>query len=1543
MLQLSVDSSTTTGRKSKSFHVQLTVVGLSWLKPETSPLPPSTAFHLWEWDRPEHLLVFFRNGQGDVINLQSPLKLPVISTTPRAYEADVTSLKTEYKEIIDKRISGANGVVWKEVYWNLDGGGNQEINLTDEQEIADSNDFVAGGGKGTGYLFAAVGQLAQKLPPLNQYLNLVFFASAENVVIPDDATEFFCFPASNISGSRWSGMLPGFSTLSRKYNVQGFEEMAVYTDFTPIPLSNANPPPLINAATSPIHLRDNEGNFAGHVDIRVRDVEDWMPGFMPRVSDHFDYAVMFVKFLQANEKRLAWNAAEESFEIYRSRIMGYDKFLCAVMRDALGCGLLKTPDGVDLIEHVVRKKLADSENGPSDGGDNSEYFRKYKDLYDKIRTTLDTFNQNISHESWRKLLRDVFEPRDTNKTSLNLILTLDPDAVRDNKEQIRKWMEAWEVFMETFGEKQKELPGNADAREIQKEIVSAQWREAGLKEEVEDLKSVLKDLQDIRLFQKHGIAAIYVQDIFNVKYDPDTEIQQVIDNTVNSICKYFSDRKENMIPERVFFPEVTDPFTAAHATFNWNNFMSECRKELIAIIDENKPSFFPGDYAEENAQTGVTYDIPSPVRVTVAAIGSAPQDDLADEIAGHVLLMRRGKKAIETAPFEDWRCLNKIKIKDGGLSYVVPSALPETSDVKRAAFEIRNEKISLVAGHKTFNDPKKTDSQVRNDLKYLFDPDHRGYGLWYGYDYQFAGFVALNSGVLPPALRAERDGALNIPADKFIFEPPHPANLRYLRRVPVAPVRVQAVGENGSPLSPPKGFLPLAKELNEWDFKNKTTSNYQHALYLLGDDPKFPQPVITLHLRKPTTSYWNWYSWLGAEVDEPIKMKALATDLRIRTNNAEAALAGKLCDPAVDDSLYVVAERVFPESNDKQKDWFTVDKTKLLEDGEVSVFFGLKGSSNDLNFSFEPGEVWKVNIHARVNRKHFTGDTPKFHNWMEEKISSPDLEAQHIENETFVLTKPVEIFFETAIDPTQGVEWLKKLEKELWEKMLISPHATAKDKIELYLERDKSLVHLSRATVRHQVWNWNGRLDESEPLLFSSLNPVKNSENRFTTSDAMKWEAWAFSDRPDFASIESETNLIADPEEERKQLLFTDHRPGEDKALYYRFSITAYSRYELLGDKYMASFDSVIEVDKVDNQWKRFLRKCNRTQPLPKPSLRFAMPLTKSITDKNNGQVAPILLVLNDRWFTEAGLAEKLEAAVQLATEKVKDQQGNITATNYYLNAGPDPILEGNGLSSVKPELLSVDDPNTRTFPVKGPIGLTFDFAAQTPKLKGCAFILEAPDLRELTGREGEVLNPWAFMQISLRRSLREQACENGEAMKKLSSEWTAPEWVQFLPSVQSFIPTMWHTEVNQKQFLRLAFQTSGSTKTLRVVNGVLPVYDSKFEDLFVVLTEMVSDISGEPCEKYVATYRVTNSVLELNDSDSKQFEVHEGFLRLLLVRKRFKSEPAEADTSASIWKRLFGQRADRQNKSSVDDDVIENDPTAALPLISDRVPFKLQ
>ncbi|MEO6550847.1 MAG: hypothetical protein ABIN94_22785 [Ferruginibacter sp.] len=1680
------------------------------------------------------------------------------------FAPDLESIKYHYDSVYSKRLFPNNTVSDLDLCWNYDTANNREIEFSDSAPVDNAGQktntgfFISAISK-CGQALPPLNQVANLVYFCKQQPFTIPDGSSEIkgfVIFPFDGQRW----AGDIDIPEHA---PNDSNLYRLvYDEYNDIRTTVYCPVTPLALK-----PTEEELKNPIQLRDEHANFLGHLNLKVNDTEDQIPSIVFAAGHFFNLPVLFLDFLNKNKSKI-YKIPEQDFTKYKDWLQLLNNFLWSSVRDSLGFGFKSESDGGSLEKRIVRQycseygKVKDGSISSVEA-ERQEYWKQFSDILKEFSKTKFWQQHNSKNEITSQYWNNIFDPEmpgDYLKCTISLV----EEAVRkygqvpglelarmdeniriqisrlqkieleesaDTDKWVDQWVENWSLFLTALQQNPilpariifcqwKKLPLSAvlmkeidiSGLEIIVEPVPNE-SEAAQREREGKIIAVLKQLKwyetvfstagELSELQKEALGVGYKEKIIQeLKTSLDIQPEMVTKNILGAISDYCNDRIDDT---KEFYPEITDPFkiTDWQPALTWTNFLAS----LEFISNPAEKSTFQKDIEVAAKKViEIPFNIPPNVQLQVDKFENTDpgQEDLNDEIAGNIVLMRRANSINNDADFthKAWRYLNWAKVqavsdpsvRDLEQRYISPVFLPETEGYKNSFLQISNEKLSLVSGHETNKEDNEDEEIPDGFFKYHFDENHQGYALWYGYHYKFAGFVALNSGVLPKLIRSNPD-SWNIPLiddtelEKRQF--PHEAPYPHLRRVPVSKVRIatRKMYRNTAQdiRAVPKGLLPLAFELAEWKtniLASKINPETQQALtaaneaevkqneqvyYLLAEgneiEGEYNQSEIQLALKKPTTSFWNWYAWLGNEgniitdqkfpkrkdsagierntdqsdfmLDEEqgkfyrvdavghrveengnyiesdpfkrIKHLGLEKELTLRTDSRDGKTPetkNPLIDPAIGNSYIITLEKLFPEKN-----IVTWGKISIPADpGDNLFLFGLKDTSVNLKIRtsqtettgirsdpgseikeiiIQSGDVARIKIYCIIKQSFFKkqeGGEQRFHEFMTNLITSADNIPGLAGFDDYFLTKPQEVWLEAAVKPrlnqkqsepllqhfplTDDRRSQEKLNTQLWTNLDARPEP---DKIIAFLKKNADYLfadfaYTSRTEIRHQVWNWNGRLDESE-LLGDGL--YQNPEAGVTTP-AMEWEAWAFSDRPDFSALSQETNLIAYRHKagtspaDSSQDVFTDLRPGEQKALYYRFTATLYSRYELLGESFAFSIESKKVVDQVADKWRRHLRKCTRVTSLPKPSIRFVIPLTKSIQeckDELNIPAASLLVVLDDKWFTEAGLAEKLELGIEILKKPGKEDV-------RYLNAGNDPILTGKSLGSVQltqetemptsgKEHPYIEYPKGKNaimvLDTTGPVGLTFDFAAQTPKLKGCAFIVKIPDLKNSLQTDDSInnvneLKPWALMQIAVRRALREKLCETENLANSLYSEWTAKEWVQFLPAVDSFIPTWWRKAVALNDYVSIKF--SDGNKKVAVINtdgnsqNDLPEFDAIFEDLnqrFLVLTEKIYDIGGRPCERYIGTYLYNrkdqsnrNYSLDHPDFPQQLSGKVEGYVRILLVRKTkdYTENPQKHD---SVWERLFGSSVN----SKPDMQAVQNDPTAALPLVSERIPFK--
>ncbi|HMS09568.1 MAG TPA: hypothetical protein PKE66_08800, partial [Pyrinomonadaceae bacterium] len=797
--------------------------------------------------------------------------------------------------------------------------------------------------------------------------------------------------------------------------------------------------------------------------------------------------------------------------------------------------------------------------------------------------------------------------------------------------------------------------------------------------------------------------------------------------------------------------------------------------------------------------------------------------------------------------------------------YFIPSLLPEelideanlvggpgdshaASSIKNVFLPLTNERLSLPAGHDLYEETEEFDAADKELRKYLFQylfengsgndrtAVPAAYALWYGYLYNFAGFVVLNSGVLPEVLRNNSDDWLipkvEIPAGDIVDGTLY----KHLRRVRFSKAYCEVSGTNGKNLIRiPTGLLTIASELKEPEIEptmpDESENIEDRATYLLFDQAKGRnQESLQINLGKPMTTFWNWYAWRGDEFVDEGKKKlntVLEREFEIR-NQPQKKHDGEeneyLDDPALENVLRIDVEQLHPTRQD-EGGFFLKLKTRpineldVVEKGIVTIKMGgrsvnVKGSEQTI--LVPPGTVVKITVKCLTSIEHFQPKTRRFHGFMNSVLDST--KEYEYNGHLYHYTKPVEMIFEAAKAPNIDKDGFNP--SVFWS--ALKPFETDQGQVALNIVKEHAeFAYFSRAAISHQVWPWNGRLtadllDAAGPDEFAKFPESLDPRDGGQTNYAMKWEAWEFSDRPDFSSLRSTANLTVRRADNERQTLFTDSQGVTDKALYYRFKAQLFGRYELLGGDYAVRVKSELMLTDGKTEWKRFLKPAKKTTQLPKPAIRFAIPLTLSVDEcpnSNEVKSSSIMIVLNDTWFTELGLAEECEVGIE-----VLDSDGQ-----KYLNAGPDPILSGKRLNRVaklsEQDRMSgyyIEEAENEENPVAvftplGPAGLTFDFATPTPKLTGSTFILSVVDINRFLVKDPSVqdatqLSEWGMAQIAIRRNVDKRLWEDtrffnairnfcdlkeeqkSDEIERLAKEYFKPQ----PPDLEEHLETLW-------------------------------------------------------------------------------------------------------------------------------------------------------
>lgn len=942
-----------------------------------------------------------------------------------------------------------------------------------------------------------------------------------------------------------------------------------------------------------------------------------------------------------------------------------------------------------------------------------------------------------------------------------------------------------------------------------------------------------------------------------------------------------------------------------------------------------------------NKNNGLT-KICQPVKIQLADLVLDEEEDLSNEIAGYVLVGQRSTVINDDAKYENWIHYNiadiqiEKDVKGNKLfekitTILKPTFLPKVNGIAETSVYLSNEVNSLAIMESVSEDEDKKLYKIENKgyskpkskIKYINNEDQKPYSWYYGYHYNLAAFVVLNSGVLPPALR-NKEGKLNIPElnlgnRKFN----NAVDFHYLRRVPINAPRVNLV--TGKQPGKNDIFYPLAKEMGK-DFGFNETD----PIFVMGEGYI---DTLTFSIQKPTTDFWNWYSFTGKDALPILNGLPDDFDINLIEDNAVA-------EKFLVEIINTTKSGIVTSSNSRftvldyshfveSKFNSTIGKTsKHKYDYNQEIEFSLK--IDNLNpFNLKKGKAYKIRIYSLSNVNYFNPDNEDYRfseavkndldlkEYIKFLESDKSVEAQKIRNELngFVVCSPFEFIVEVATILEQ--DQIKELQKNVWENLKFNQLEKDKEVYAYLKNKHPNLSYFSKAKLTHQVWHWNGRMDfidkyfldgEENLDVIKGLNPVKEKD-QYQNSKGSKWEAWAFGNRSDHNAMSFYSNLKYD---DKNPILFKDNRPSETKALYYRFGLKLYNRYRFMGGRYfLNNIEASIPITGIEHKWKSHIRKAIRQEKLPMPLVKFYLPLTNAIGQYSDTQkVAPIMIITHGNAFAECGIAQKLEIGV------AKDEYNS----NEYLQMGYDPILSGKALEGEgKREGLF------KIFAPRSVVGFSYDLNAELPLIQNSAYIFDCPT--ELSSTTNE-MSGWSMANIAVRNNVRTEFLEGANI--DIASEWSAKEWVQFIPALKSFLPKEWLQNVG--------------------INGVsidledlkLPLFDDHFEDhteRYLIFTNEVNDINGNPCEQFCDIRMYDDKakpLLKINNSNTEDLLKIEfqGFLRMLIVR--VKNKRTSNSENIDIWEDLFGNYANDVSSNVIKE--IQNDASVAMPMITERV-----
>ena len=607
----------------------------------------------------------------------------------------------------------------------------------------------------------------------------------------------------------------------------------------------------------------------------------------------------------------------------------------------------------------------------------------------------------------------------------------------------------------------------------------------------------------------------------------------------------------------------------------------------------------------------------------------------------------------------------------------------------------------------------------------------------------------------------------------------------------------------------------------------------------------------------------------------------------------------KAPDPALENAFYARAQQVFPpQANPLMEqgvfpfrvpgDTGPVDGPGGFEPaGAAHIVLKADASSegqrltwaedaSTLTLTTKPGEVWQLTLFSLARKDHFAPDTKR---WSDVVLGEEGDKRRGIYSEdgieegaevTYYLFGPVSFHLEGADTLykkfADAYVYKKFTDANLRTDLQFLPGDHGKMVLQLTEpipeEKIPRYAFVSRAITRHQIWRWHGKHIRS----FNSGEP----ENLHI------WDRSGFHHRPDedqdYVQRELRISLtganLADDKAQSTIMLEQDH--AEDpRCLYYRAAVELRSRYETV---LKTEFARVVSHDPSpvarNWNWVRGVLKARPLTRMPKPSVRFVLPLINYEPERGTPERAA-LIVFHDQWFAQAGLAEELDWEI----EQLADNTVESADSRFYFNAGFDPTLYPDALKPVS----QVGKEVQQAISIKGPFGHSFESGSPSPKFVNTSFIMTLGNL------EGYPQPEHFLCRIRFRRKLNsnlvigaqrpsdENGGSNGNvagAVSQFDSEWGSWEWVSFTSNALE-ANLCWKMDRCSPIGLKIKIKDkSYRTESTFTVPNSTPGESADQLLYLLIVTRIDRDVNGQPVEIYQGTFSLS--------ADSNQIVPHQ-------------------------------------------------------------------
>ncbi|WP_343322062.1 hypothetical protein [Sphingobacterium multivorum] len=1441
-------------------------------------------------------------------------------------------------------------------------------------------------------------QMAQKLPPFNESLGWLILINEKidskkqekldffTVDSPEEI-EFVCLPISNEATSIWypkknkeNYFIPGEKNYVIEYDKKrqlrdGIEIVCkAYTKATPYPLEDySDKDGIVNIRT--------EGKFEGKVKINVEQDNNWKVNFTKVLANLLDirdflFDKTLIHIIENNEP--LYNDYIKNIDIANRYILSPLRYLTYYL---------------DAIKQIYLEGQVIQSNSNTIQNDFGKLKTEVDEMFVNFQRNID-YLSNLNDEKetflYNILAQIPFVDDYTRELSKN---TLFEDAHRLYSKLSDRTVQHHLISI-LFQFSENHLKRFSSPNENRSYFIQFTENEISLIEQDNDT------VEQLEKHEQLNFHTLDMYDEFNtfLILNSTCNGEPLLNYLLKDVKEYSSQSINKKVPQlinAIYCDEaviITLPgIKPKDFTIKFNSFDDKLVPFLIEEIDSL--SKIPSQPSKE--QLPIRIQIGNPSHISTKATNIP--DDLADELSGYILLSTRSNSINVDDNYGTWKYHNWAQAKLSTeakvltTSFLIPSNLPEQNEVKQIFLEISNDSASLVANLEgIYNDISAEGGEIYKSpqIDYLLpakDPDPKKsdttqfnpYALRYGYFYRFSAFAILNSGILPACLR--QNEILNKHKDEIEFEEIPSEKIQsfhYLRTKAIGPPNIILNDPSSTntmfPSSYPKDLNPLYNELFqtniEIDDPHKEENNRKNPI-IMGEN--FNEEFV-IKIRKPLTDFWDWYSFKPIEYSPEKNSQNKYRIVRELENKVDKII--EYIDPSVLDTVHMEIEVI--NDLDPTIPLELSPKNILYKENEIELTFkwGSKIAIDPINkkVTLAQGKIYKISFFNLIDAKYFESDKNgpigncQFNlnrNFIPDKELQESAGLIKIKNaekeiECYKVSRDYIILESAYCSKKQDDEVQEQLNQEkknrrLWENIRIDEQGNHTQEIlktpsvkVLLNNRDYSCF--SKIEVRHQKLDWQGRQSNIELTNLGSngnINPIENA-GLYSATAAMKLDAWWNSERPHNSAMISYSKLLAS-KENKDNIIHEYKNVIDNHAMLLKYSLTLYNRYETLGKPYDNDIiSSQINIETFEKKryypWKFYLKKSKRTEQLPAPSVRFYIPLTGSI--KETGEIvdlniADVMLVLDDVWYKEAGLAQKFS----LGIVQTKDPN----AENIYPEAGYDPTLSLEKTIAVDTtEENNIDYLILEDEFITGPLGFTFDFVATNPKVNSTSFVISGNGLASHIGNSYNIKDPfYPLFKLAVRSEihskLHEIAPPSSEENKErtISSKWSSAQWVQFLKAVDSFVPSDWRNDVQKDGFVKII---SGDIRK-KLNLSVLSIFGSVFNDnhnWYLILSNIESNIGGLPIERYYNTYLIDDSTNEKElpsvHNQNRLTDFKEGYARIMVVRK---SVEHCNDPEKNIWEELFGKQTSLQEEIKY---FVQNDNTLAKPIITERIPFRV-